>query len=117
MRKVCIQNMDIFSSPVAACYAHASQEVSLSELLDIVIESELTDSEKIIIRGKYYDNQKLSVISRVNNISNVYKVHDSAIAKLYSSLKYVVLFNVGAVGKFDDAFFKLVSVIAEKERM
>ena len=86
-------------------YELQSKKVSLSELVNIVIDSELTEEEKTVIKSKYYDNMKLSVIGRQNNIPNVRKVHSKALSKLYTSLKYVVLYNVGSVGEFDECFF------------
>lgn len=97
-------------------YELQSKKVSLSDLVNIVIDSELTEEEKTVIKSKYYNNMKLSVIGRKNNISDVYRVHSEAISKLYTSLKYVVLYNVGNVGKFDECFFNLISAITEKER-
>ncbi len=97
-------------------YELQSKKVSLSDLVNIVIDSELTEAEKNIIKSKYYDNMKLSVIGRKNNISDVYRVHREAISKLYTSLKYVVLYNVGSVGEFDECFFNLISAIAVAEK-
>lgn len=97
-------------------YELQSKKVSLSDLVNIVIDSELTEKEKVVIRSKYYDNMKLSVIGKKNKISNVYKVHSEAIIKLYNSLKYVVLYNIGSVGEFDECFFNLISAIAVTEK-
>lgn len=92
------------------------KKISLSDLVNMVIDTELTEVEKIVIRKKYFEGLKCSEIKRTLKISNVYKVHDTALQKIYISLKYVIFYNIESVGTFDETFFRLVSAVAEKER-
>jgi DNA-directed RNA polymerase specialized sigma subunit len=90
-------------------------KISLSDLVNVVIESELNEKEKTVITKRYFEGMKLNKIKSQFHISNVYDVHKSALDKIYTSLKYVLLYNIGNVGKFDEAYFRLVSDISVRE--
>ncbi len=90
-------------------------KISLTDLVNVVINSELNEKEKTVIRKKYFEGIKLNKIKSQFHISNVYDIHKSALNKIYISLKYVLLYNIGNVGEFNEAFFRLVSNIAVKE--
>lgn len=106
-------------SECASCLCDAAK-LALNKVLAAVIENELDCEEKCVIRLYWFSRMKISQISLMlnQNREHVRRTLKRAEQKIYTSLKYVVLFD-NLVGKDDNIpkefHFKIVSCIDGKE--
>lgn len=106
-------------SECAACLFDAAKLV-LNKVLAAVIENELTCEEKCVIRLYWFSRLKISQIALMlnQNKEHIRRTLKRAEHKIYTSLKYVVLFDnlVGTDDNIPENFhFKIVSCIDGKE--
>lgn len=103
----------------ASCLYNAGK-LALSDALAAVINNELTETERITVQKYWFDGEKISHIAAFSGISAdaVRKSLKRAQKKIYTSLKYVVLYNsiIGSNDKLPENFgFKIVRCIDGKE--
>ena len=80
---------------VPAAYAFRKREVDMALLLEKAIEEELTESEKSVVKDRWYNSLSVSQIARDKGITPAAVIHtsDRALEKIERVLKYVVFYQ------------------------
>lgn len=85
------------SCETPAAYAWRKRDADLSVLLERAVETELSDTERIIIEEYFYNSKKLVTIAAERGVSSsaAGKTLERAIGKLRDVLKYVIMYQRG----------------------
>lgn len=78
-----------------AAYAWRKRDVDMALLLEKAIENELTENERIIVEGRWYNSRSFSQIGRERGITPaaVRKTSERVLDKLERVLKYAVFYQ------------------------
>lgn len=103
----------------AQCLYEAGK-IATYDVLDAVIENELTPSERDAVRMYWFKNMKISKIAELSGTTYDYirRVLKRAEKKIYTSLKYVVLHDYMICGKTDapeNFHFKIINCVDGRE--
>lgn len=103
----------------ASCLYEAGR-LAIEDALAAVINNELTQTEKSVIKLYWFEKQKISRIAALSGVSDdsVRKSLKRAQKKIYTCLKYVVLYNslIGSEDKLPENFgFKIIRCVDGKE--
>ncbi len=120
--KVADESSEAFSridSECAVCLYKAGK-LAVEDVLAYVIKNELTETEQKAVKLYWFEGQKTSRIAAAAGISGdaVRKTLKRAEKKIYTYLKYVVLYNecIGSGKELPERFrFKIVRCIDGKE--
>ena len=82
-------------------YLSRKREVDMSVLLENVIENDLSDTQRRVLRKMVVEGVKPQVIAEELsvNLSTVYKIYNNAIEKIRTLLKYAVMYQQDCLGK------------------
>ena len=103
----------------AQCLYDAGK-ITAQDALAAVIENELTEAEKDAVRLYWFSKMKISKIAEKRGVSYDYvrRLLKRAEKKIYTSLKYVVLYNYMICGSTrlpSDFHFKIIDCIDGRE--
>lgn len=76
-------------------YLERKREVDMSVLLERVIENDLSDTQRRVLKKIAVDGQKAQMIAEELsvNISTVYRIYNNAVEKIRELLKYAVMYQ------------------------
>ena len=116
-----VQNDDFraIDCECASCLYKAGM-LAVSDVLAAVINNELSDTERTAVQRYWFSGERISRIAASAGISDdaVRKSLKRAHKKIYTSLKYVVLYNsvIGSEDKLPEDFgFKIIRKTDGKE--
>ena len=103
----------------AECLYEAAKRAT-DDILAAVIENELTETERDAVKMYWFNNMKASAIAALCGTSaqNVRRIVKRAEKKIYTSMKYVVMYNFIVSGRDElpkDFHFKIINCVNGKE--
>ena len=81
--------------------AYRAAKIATTDVLSAIISNELTQTEKTAVNLYWFRNMHLSEIAQLSGVSitSIRKTLDRAEKKIYTIMKYIVLYNEMTDGK------------------